>query len=75
MLGSILLPFAIMCILILTVFIVICVYLKENLKLSRMLPPSRESRPDKDFENQVLKSHFRNKKGDHMAFEDEIELN
>ena len=53
------LPFVFVAIMLLTVIIIICVYLKENLKLSKIFGrKGREARPDKDFENEILRREF-----------------
>jgi hypothetical protein len=46
---------------ILTVIIVLCVYLKENIKLSKIFGRGRrDQRPDKDVENEILRREFAN---------------
>ena len=42
-----------------TVCIVLCVFLKENVKLHRLFPGHfKETRPDKNYENEMLKLKF-----------------
>ena len=48
--------------------VVLCVYLKENLKIRSLF--GREQRLDKEYENEVLRRQM----GNHMAFEDELEM-
>lgn len=72
LLFSVLIPFFLVAVLTLTVCIVICVYLKENFKLSRIFGrsyQSRESRLDKEFENEMLRREFNSKT--HMELQEE----
>ena len=72
LIGSISMPFLLIFLMILTVLVVLCVYLKENFKLSRIFSKNRrESRPDKDLENEILRREFAN--GGHVELQEEID--
>ena len=67
---SILSPIAVVIIIMMTVCVVICVYFKENFKglrnLLRKDYQGRMSRPDKDFENEMLRRQFAEEGPDHI---------
>ena len=57
---------------LLTVIVVLCVYLKENLKLSKIFGKNRrEERPDKEFENEILRREFAS--GGHVELVEDID--
>jgi len=59
LIGSIALPMLLVTILTCTVCIVLCVFLKENVKLHKLFPGRfKETRPDKNYENEMLKLKF-----------------
>lgn len=59
LIGSIAVPMLLVVLLACTVCIVLCVFLKENLKLHRLFPQHfKETRPDKNYENEMLKLKF-----------------
>ena len=74
LIASVSVPFLLVLILTCTVCIVLCVYLKENFKLTRLFGgkySGRDSRPDKDYENEMLKLKFANNGPDEMTLNGE----
>ena len=59
LIASVCVPFFLVFILMCTICIVLCVYLKENFKFSRFFGSKfysqGNSRPDKDYENEMLR--------------------
>lgn len=71
---SILLPLAMLLVLTLTILIIICVYLKEHVKSIKHYFKkgfTRSSRPDKDYENEMLRREFANGMPDHIELQEE----
>lgn len=58
MLLSVLVPFAVIFLFVFTILIVICVYIKEHLKLGRFFGGRKGVRYDYDNENEMLRKHF-----------------
>lgn len=76
LIGSVILPISIVMLFILTICIVLCVYLKENFKgLKRVLLNSErgETRPDKDYENEMLRKRFTRDGPDHIELNEELD--
>ena len=77
LIGSVLLPLVIVTLIMLTVCLVICVYLKENFKnLKRVL--NRESTglsrfTDKEVANEELRREFANNAGGHIELHEEAD--
>lgn len=56
--SSVLVPLVLIAVFVLTIIIVLCVYLKENFRGMKRLfsgGDERENRPDKEFENEMLR--------------------
>ena len=74
---AVLTPFLVIFIFLTTICIVLCVYLKEHFKGFKRLfssnqYPNREIRPDKDYENQILKEKFAREGPDHIELQEEL---
>ena len=74
--GSVTLPLVIISIFGLTICLVICVYIKENIRgIKRFMGIStgeRELRPDRNYENHILRQQFASQGPDHIELHDQI---
>ena len=70
-------PLFIVSIFLLTIVIILCIYLKENFRGIGKLFGKDESgvnRPDKDFENEMLRRQFAKEGPEHIELQDEIDI-
>lgn len=71
---SVCVPFFLVFILMCTICIVLCVYLKENFKFQRFFGINgQRERPDRDHENEMLRRQFASSGPDHIELVEENE--
>ena len=56
--ASVTMPFVLTCMLTCTVCIVLCVYLKENFKLSRFFGNKYSQRSEREYDSEMLKLRY-----------------
>ena len=69
LIASVMIPLFIVSIFFLTIIIILCIYLKENFRGLGKLFGKDESginRPDKDFENEMLRRQFAKEGPEHI---------
>lgn len=69
-------PLVLVSVFILTIIIILCIYLKENIRgLGRLFgkDDSNVNRPDKEYENEMLRRKFAKDGPDHIELEEEME--
>ena len=77
LITSVTIPLFIVSIFFLTIIIILCIYLKENFRgLGKLFGKGDDSgvnRPDKDYENEMLRRQFAKEGPDHIELQEEFD--